>query len=676
MIDHRPEHFPALEPPPPPATKEPRRRFRLRPFRLLFWTVFLVLGAQPFWRFATADPAWAFEAEAQATLLDQEDRPYLTWPEYGDRRPVTFPELPEDMVHAALAREDQRFFQHPGIDPFGIARAAQADWRSRSLQQGGSTITMQLVERVYGYPEKTSLQKLQAKVFEMLMAPRLEIHAALANRSWRVGKEAVLAAYLSRVEYGHQTVGLREAAHFYFGKKPEQLSLGECAYLAGVIRGPSVNNAYRNQENARQARDAVVANMEKLGFISSMRADQVSFLVADQPFRKERQGDGFLSAAVRRELDDLAARGEIPTDYLGAGRLQVHLAIDPELQSTAESVLKAQLRAIERQRGFPGKKGELQGAVVAIDNATGTILASVGGRDFDQLSYDCAQQARRPVASAAKPFLYASFLEHSGLDVNDRISNAPLRKEESRDLAGNLTPRETPALREGEHPLWKGLAHSSNRMTLRIGAATPGEDWAKLLRETGLSDTPPPRHTASWLGAFSVRPVDLAAAYAVFPRGGHYTPPHFVQRVEIDGRTVYRRHSESRKVLASHTADAVTRALREVIRSGTASAHGGAELAKRIPVAGKTGTSDGVGDAWFVGYGSEITLAVWIGFADRVRTVAEDNTGGSLAFPVWRQIMEEAAQRYPFEALPDLGDGEILTGTWPAASGMDWPTRR
>lgn len=661
MIDHRPEHFPALEPPPPPAPKKPRRRLRIRPFRLVFWTAFFVFGAQPLWRFATANPGWAFEPDAQATLLDGQDRPYLTWPEYGDRRPVTFAELPEDMVHAALAREDQRFFKHPGIDPFGVARAAQADWRSRSLRQGGSTITMQLVERVYGYPEGNSLQKLQAKLFEMMMALRIEAHAALAHRSWRSGKEAVLAAYLSRVEYGHQTVGLREAAHFYFGKKPEQLSLGECAYLAGVIRGPSVNNAYRNQENARQARDAVVANMEKLGFISSKRADQVSFFVADQPFRKVRHGDGFLSAAIRRELDELAARGEIPTDYLGSGRLQVHLALDPELQQTAETALKAQLRNIEKERGFPGKKGELQGAVVAIENATGAILASVGGRDFDQLSYDCAQQARRPVASASKPFLYASFLEHSGLDVNDRVSNAPLRKEESRDLAGNLAPRETLALREGEHPLWKGLAHSSNRMTLRIGAATPQEDWWKLLRETGLSEAHPPRSTASWLGAFSVRPVDLAAAYAVFPRGGHYTAPHFVQRVELDGHTVYRRRSESRRVLAEETADSVSKALREVIRSGTASGHGGAEMAKRIPVAGKTGTSDGVGDAWFVGYGSDLTLAVWIGFADRVRTVAEGDTGGSLAFPVWREIMEQAARRYPFAPLPDLTDERILT---------------
>lgn len=661
MLDHRPAQFPALEPPPPPAPRKPRTRRRIRPSRLLFWAAVLLLGSQPLWRFALARPEWAFEPDAQATLLDGQDQPYLTWPEYGDRRPVTFHELPTDMVHAALAREDQRFFQHPGIDPIGVARAAKADWQSRSMRQGGSTITMQLVERVYGYPEGNALQKLQAKVFEMMMALRIEAHAALAHRSWRKGKEAVLAAYLSRVEYGYQTVGLREAAHFYFGKKPEQLTLGECAYLAGVIRGPSVNNAYRNQENARQARDAVVANMERHGFITPMRADQVSFYVADQPFRKQRHGDGFLSAAVRRELDELASRGEIPADYLGAGRLQVHLALDPELQKFAETALKSKLQAIEKQRGFPGKKGELQGAVVAIDNATGSILASVGGRDFDQLSYDCAQQARRPVASAAKPFLYASFLESSGLDIEDRISNAPLDARQMGNLGGNPAPRETPALREGEHPMWKGLAHSSNRMTLRVGAATPQDRWWRLLHDTGLSETAPPLSTASWLGAFSVRPADLAAAYAVFPRGGHYTAPHFVQRVEIDGRTVYRRAMDSRRVLPADTADSITRALREVIRSGTASAHGGSELAERLPVAGKTGTSDGVGDAWFVGYGSSITLAVWIGFPDRVRTIAEGDTGGSLAFPVWRQIMDQAAKHHRFDPLPDLSDRKTLT---------------
>lgn len=661
MIEHRPDHFPALEPPPPPKPRRKWPRVRFRHLRLPAWALVIAFLAQPVWRFVKADPEWAFEPDARATFLDGNDQPYLTWPEYGDRRPVNFAELPKDMVHAALAREDQRFFKHPGIDPIGMARAARADWETRSLKQGGSTLTMQLVERVYRYPEDSTRQKLQAKVFEMLMALRIEAHAALRHGSWQAGKEAVLAAYLSRVEYGHQTVGLREAAYFYFGKKPSQLTLGECAYLAGVIRGPSVNNAYRNQANARQARDAVVRNMERLGFITPRRADQVSFFVADQPFRKQRQGDGFLSAAVRRELDDLAARGEIPADYAAAARLRVHLALDPELQSVSENVLMSQIRAIESRRGFAGKKGELQGAVVAIDNGSGAILASVGGRDFDRLSYDCAQQARRPVASAAKPFLYAAYLKSSARHVEDSISNAPLTAAESSGLDGTLVPRETPTLRQGLHPLWKGLAHSSNRMTLRLGTATPEEHWWRLLRETRLSDTPPPRSTASWLGAWSARPVDLAAAYAIFPRGGQYTPPHFVQRVEIDGRTVFRRHVESQQVLPAVTADAVTKALREVIRTGTAAGHGGAELARRLPVAGKTGTSDGVGDAWFVGYGSSITLAVWIGFGDGVRTVAEGDTGGSLAFPVWRQIMEDAAERHRFDPLPELVDGEMLS---------------
>ncbi len=661
MIDHRPDHFPALEPPPP---REPRRRLpriRFWHFRLLACTLLLAFSAQPVWRFVKSDPAWAFEPEARATLLDGRDQAYLTWPEHGDRRPVPFEELPGEMVHAALAREDQRFFRHPGIDPIGMARAARADWTSRSLKQGGSTITMQLVERVYHHPGDSALDKLQAKVFEALMALRIETHAALKHGSWRAGKEAVLAAYLSRVEYGHQTVGLREAAHFYFGKKPAQLTLGECAYLAGVIRGPSVNNAYRNPGNAREARDAVIRNMEKLGFINPRRADEVSFFVAAQPFRKQRQGDGFLSAAVRRELDELAARGVIPADDATADRLRVHLALDPALQAVAESSLKSQLRSIECRRGFLGKKGELQGAVVAIDHATGAILASVGGRDFDRLSYDCAQQARRPVASAAKPFLYAAYLETGGRLISDQISNAPLTSAESLHLAGTLVPRETPALPQGLHPLWKGLAHSSNRMTLRVGTATPEERWWRLLRETRLCETPQPRSTAAWLGAWSTRPVDLAAAYAVFPRGGHFTPAHFVERVELDGRTIYQRRPESEQVMSRNTAAEVTKALREVIRSGTASGHGGAELASRLPIAGKTGTSDGVGDAWFVGYGSSLTLAVWIGFGDGVRTIAEGDTGGSLAFPVWRRIMEDAASRHRFEPLPDLRDAEMLT---------------
>lgn len=683
-MDHKPENFPALEGisgreerkkkrplPSRKIGKKSGRRFRRigrrkkasffrKAFRFLLLIGFLLLAGDPLWKVATSDPAWAFEPDAQAMLLDRHNEVLVTWPEYGDRRPVEPSELSDDMVHAVLAREDQRFFKHPGIDPVGLGRAASADLKARRIVQGGSTLTMQLVERVYDYPQHSDLQKIRAKIFELLMAPRIELHALTKHGDFADAKDAVLAAYLSRVEYGHRTVGLREAAHFYFKKKPEQLSLGESAYLAGLIRGPSVNNAYRSPENARLARDAVIANMEKLEFISSARADQVSFYVDSEPGRKSRIGDGFTSAAVRRELDELASAGEIPTDYLGSDRLLVYLGLDPGLQETAETALFSQLRSIESRRGFRAKRGELQGAVVAIDNASGSILATVGGRDFDRLSYDCAQQARRTVASAVKPFVYASLFETAGFSAEDSLSNSGLSEIEAAGFSGPRFPRETTALSERDHPLWKGLAYSSNRMTLRAGVSGNFAAWTRLLSRTGLVDEAPRRDTASWLGSFEVKPVDLAAAYAVFPRGGHYTSPYLVRRVELDGSTIYRAEPESRRVLSTTACNEVTASLRNVLRVGTASAYGGESFAKKFSVAGKTGTSDGVGDAWFVGYSSDVTVAVWIGFPDGGRTILEGGTGGNLAFPVWKEIMEKLPNDFQFAPLPELGVGESL----------------
>lgn len=625
---------------------------------MVWWGVFLFLFGQPLWKFATVRSSWAFEPDAQAILADREGQPYLSWPDFGDRRPLGFSELPEATVDAVLAREDQRFFSHPGVDPQALARAAVADYRAGRIEQGGSTITMQLVERVYRYPQETTMNRVRAKLFELMMAPRIELHAFLEEGSARRGKEAILAAYLGRVEFGHRTVGLREAAHCYFGKEVSRLTLGESAYLAGLIRGPSANNAYFSEENARAARDAVIRNMERLGTYSPGQAKEARFLVSSRPNRKTRRGDGFLSAAIRRELDSLVESGRLDADYGGGARTFVRTSIDPRIQELATTALQRQIERIESRRGYPNPKGALQGAVVVLDNETGGILASVGGRDFDSLAFDCALQGRRTVASAGKPFLYAALLEARDVSVRDLVSNEKLLPHESPEFVGLRDPRETRALPEGMHPLWKGLAHSSNRMTMRVGDAAGYAAWTGLLGDLDLCETAPEKHTSSWLGGYGVRPVDLAAAYAVFARGGIHLSPWLVERVEREGHTVFRRRARGRAVLPPTVCREITMALREVIRQGTASHHGGSDFARVRAVAGKTGTSDEVADAWFAGYGSSVTTVVWLGMPDGHRTILPDETGGSLAFPVWKEIMRDLPKAYPFEPLPALEDGD------------------
>ncbi|MEM7516660.1 MAG: transglycosylase domain-containing protein, partial [Planctomycetota bacterium] len=453
-------------------------RLTFRRLRTTALIVFLVLFGKPLWLALVSPPSWIFEPDADALLVDGAGDLVMTWPEYGDRRLVAFDDLPEHLVNAATAREDQRFWKHPGIDPKGLARAALVDFKKRSLSQGGSTITMQLVERVYRYPQDSRFEKIRAKFFELIMAPKLEIYAFVrAKGSLRESKGSIMSAYLSRVEYGHRTVGIREAAHCYFGKDVAKLNLGESAYLAGLIRGPSANNAYYSQDNARLARDAVVANMERLGHISAEEADRVSFYVGSRPNLKSRRGDGFLSAAVKRELDDLVADGLVPPNVTSANRVKISLALDDELQSLARAALLKRIREIELRRDFKSPRGKLQGAVVAIDNRSGAVIASVGGRGFDHLSFDCAFQAQRTVASTGKPFLFASLMDSRNLSPQALWSNHSLTSLSDRSIAGPLAPRETQALKSGEHPLWKGLAYSSNRMAMQVGAGVRWDRW-------------------------------------------------------------------------------------------------------------------------------------------------------------------------------------------------------
>lgn len=669
-MDHPPPRFPALlETVSGSGGKEGRARIRERfrqsrlfrflprPRRLLRWCVVAGLAVflgPPIWKAAWSDPAAAFEAAADALLYDRDGTAVQSWPESGDRRPVAFDDLSPHLVKATLAREDQRFFRHFGVDPIGLARAAKADFASRRIAQGGSTLTMQLVERAYPQSERTVTEKLRAKCFEFLMATRLEWHALRQTGDRRRAKEEILSAYLGHVEFGHQTVGIREAAEFYFHKTAAELTLGESAYLAGLIRGPSVNNAHYDAANARLARDAVVRNMERLGQLRAGDRMDTSFYVTSGRRPRPRQGDGFLSAAVRRELQSLVETGKLTEVEAGSHALRVHLARDSAIQTLAEESLLTRLEQIENDRRFSGSTGQLQGSVVVLDNRSGGILASVGGRDFDRLAYDCALQAKRTAASAAKPFLYAAYLEDSSAHITDLVSNEVLDPAEFPGLPGRGDPDETDLLEPGKHPLWKGLAYSSNRMTLRAGALTRPTTWSSRMHPLRLMRNPSPPTTNAWLGSFDVRPVDLAAAYAVFPRRGSYTEPYLIREVEVAGRTVYRRTPAFHSVLRPDTCDEITGALREVLRVGTASGHGGKTLASDLDVAGKTGTSDGVYDAWFVGYGSDVTIAVWIGFPEGNRTILRDGTGGSLAFPVWKKIIEGLPDEYAFAPLAEL----------------------
>lgn len=617
----------------------------------------LWVATPPFLKSRNADPARAITPELQIRLLDKKEELYMTWPERGWRDSLKYTDFNPYMVKAAIAREDQRFFSHNGTDWIGVTRAMVKNIRTCSIQQGGSTITAQLVELSYGYPDDGTVNRIRSKIFELFMTRKVETFATAEAGSKRGGKELILAAYLNRVEFGFQTVGIGEGAYFHFGKKPVELTLGESAYLAGLIRAPYGNNAYRDEENAKAARDAVIQNMLDLGMISKAEADKATFYVLKKPNRIRRKGDGFTSSAVRKELQYLEKRGWIQADKIYNSATKIVLTCDFELQNRMKNALDEGIRRVERLPKYRHQQGILQGAAIAIENETGGILASVGGRSFDILSYDCALEGSRPAGSTLKAFGFACWMDAKGKGSQNLLSNLPLS---STELIGvknwevNPSPHETGKLSCGNHSVWEGLAYSSNRMAQRAFLEAGTANWNRLFRAVGLSRSPLPPSSKVWLGTIDVRPVDLAAAYAVFPNGGLYKEPYLIEKIVSNGKVVFQRPQSGTQVLSRHACIETIAALREVLRVGTASSYGGKELIAHHDVAGKTGTCDRVTDVWFVGFSSEITIAVWMGIAEGSIPIVSGESGGSLAFPVWKKVMEDLPQGNAYDPLPRL----------------------
>ncbi len=622
----------------------------------------ITLAISPTWDALHSDPKLALQPRQGQRLTDRDRKLYLSWPEYGNPAATQSADLPKGLVNAVMAREDQRFMTHIGFDVMGFARALVNDVRALRIKQGGSTLTMQLVKMTYSHPEKSIKQRLQTKVFEAIMAIRIERAAKKQTGDSKQAKLLILSRYLDRIPFGNNCTGIQRAADSTFGKSVSQLTLGESAYLAGLIRAPTANNVYRNEENARAARDAVVKNMFKLDMITRKQAEEAKFFAREKPKSQKRLGDGFTSNAVRKELSDLQASGAIPADLLTHDDVEIQINLDIGLQDAAHGILLKRLSEIEKHPGFrAGNDKPLNGCVVILDNATGQVLACVGGRDFDIEQLNMATQGMgRPFASAIKAFDYAAYVEVTGLGISSRLSNAPLSPGQAQGYAGKSAPHET--LVEGTYPLWAGLKDSSNRMAIRAGVLAGNYHWSRVMRDLRLLDGVAPMDTSLFLGSGCVHPIKAAAAYACLARRGSYLAPRFIRRILVDGKAIYAANEKPRSVLQSKTCDEITKGLREVLRSGTAAKFGGRELARRIPLAGKTGTSDDSSDAWFCGYGSSVTVVVWIGFPDGHQTIILGGSGGSLAFPVWKGVIEELAKRhYAFKPLPDLQNSVAAT---------------
>ena len=563
----------------------------------------------------------------------------------SNRLKVSLDEISPLFVDALLAREDTRFFQHGGIDWRGILRALVRDVMSGSAKEGASSITQQLARNSLPLGGRN----ISRKILEAMVAVRIEHEFT---------KQQILELYINRIYFGSGCYGVETASQAYFGKNASKLNLSEAALLSGLIRSPNRFSPLRNPEGAAAQRDAVLDRMRDLKKISSAQAAEAKLTkVNAHPKRLLQIQENYAMDAVQRDLNNLLTQ-----DQIDNGGLYIYTTLDPTVQSVAQQALETQLTKIETQSNFrhPLKKnyqtpesGEdsampyLEGAVVAIDNASGGIRALVGGRDYSQSKFNRAMTpANRQVGSAFKPFVYAVAFSH-GLLPGAAISEGPIQPGEI-EGAGNWSPGNSDGTFGGIQPCSYGLINSRNTMSVRVGQIAGLDAVQKIATTLNLGNTIP-SGPAIYIGSFETNLRDLTAAYTAFPNAGVRKQSYIVERIDDqEHNPIYRSAHISIPALDPSAAWMTSQLMEEVLTRGTAAS--ARSLGFKLPAAGKTGTTNDYKDAWFVGYTSTLTCGVWVGF-DQPVTIVSRGYGAALALPVWTQVMNKAAQRYPAQDL-------------------------
>jgi penicillin-binding protein 1A len=554
---------------------------------------------------------------------------------------VALEELPPFVSEAFLAVEDKRFREHRGVDWRRVGGALFSNVRAGGIREGSSTLTMQLARNLFSERIPAAQKTLTRKLLEVRVARSIE-HA--------YGKDEILELYLNHIYFGGGTRGIEAASQYYFRHSAKELTLREAALLAALPKAPTHYDPRRNPERARERRDLVLELMAGQGKLTREEAEaakETSLGVASRPRRaqKEEPFAGWFVEQVRRELEEAFG------DALYADRIRVVTTLDRRAQRAAERELEAQLRRIEggtwgrfrAPRYSAASSGDeegteyLQGAVVVMEAATGDVLAWVGGRDFGHSRFDRAEQARRQVGSAFKPFVFAAAID-AGLPPTQLVSDQPVTVTmaggevwEPRNFGDSYLPAVT---------LRQALAESRNVATIRVAQSVGPGRVGDIARRAGLPRVPDVPSAA--LGVATTSPVQLTAAFTPFANLGDRVGPRFIRKVEnADGETLWEADAPRReRALEPAVAYVVTDILRDAVRRGTATA---ANFGLRVPTAGKTGTTNAQQDVWFVGFTPDLVGSIWIGF-DQPRSIVGNASGGRLAAPIWGRVMRATYQ--------------------------------
>ena len=543
------------------------------------------------------------------------------------RTSISIRTLPKYIPQAFIAVEDKRFYQHDGVDVVGIAGALKDAMLGDP--RGASTITQLLVGNMHPDLIDRRDRSLGRKLREQQAAREMEKHYT---------KEQILEAFLNQLDFGHGWFGVEAASRHYFGISASHLTLAQAATLAALPKGPAIYDPIRHADRSRTRRNTVLALMAAQGYITHADASAAS---AEPVVTAPNAG---LAVQAPWFVDVVRTQAERAGVPVSNGGYRVHTSLDPSLQRAAVLALVEGTASVEMRPGYQhprydsrraGRSDYLQGMVVALDPASGEVRALVGGRDYQDSPFNRAVNGLRQPGSAFKPIVYAAAVADSiaaSTIVYDTAVAIPIPG------GGVYRPENSDRLFLGALSLREALSKSRNVVAVELGQRVGMDTVAALARRLGVI-SPVSRLPASAIGASAVHPIELVAAYTAFANFGSATDPRFVLRVEDrTGRTVWSPAAVAPEpALDPRVAFIVRDMMRDVVERGTA-ASVRRYLPERIPAAGKTGTTNDNTDVWFIGMTPDLVAGVWLGF-DAPQSIMPGAAGGSLAAPIWAQMM-------------------------------------
>jgi 1A family penicillin-binding protein len=545
-------------------------------------------------------------------FLDASGRPWFRLDEA--RRDVPLDRIADDLIDAVIAVEDHRYYTHPGIDPIAVARAVLYNLRPTPGVQGGSTLTQQVARIMFLSNDRSYSRKAQEAVLALMF------EALLSKRD-------ILQLYLNRVYLAPGVNGVEALSRRVFGKPASDLSLGEAALVAGIIRAPATYSPWTRLPAARARSQVVLRRMREEGRITEAEeaaARRERLRVRPEP-PPPTSRHAYAKEYLRQRFRDMYG-GDHPPDW------RVRTTFVPEIQNAAEAAVREGLR----QFGVAG----LQAALVALDPSTGNILAMVGGADFSTAPFNRAVRSRRQPGSAFKPFVYAAALE-AGLSPVSTIEG--LRSVAIDAAEGVWIPRDERVPEIDRITLRQALFESSNAAAVLLQRRIGARPVLRLADDAGLANQPDVPSLA--LGSGLVTPLDLTAAYSTFPGLGYRVRPRAILSVVNAAGDVVRTVDVQRdRILSSDVAYQMVAMMRDVVDRGTGAAARRAGVGGFV--AGKTGTTNDYHDAWFIGFSSSVVAGVWVGF-DQPRRISEGGSGSRVALPIWSTFMRRTAARLP-----------------------------